>query len=76
MASRVSLIPSASKFAGVEQAPPDPVLGISEAFKADTDANKLNLGVGAYRTEELQPYVLGVVRKAEERMIAAKENKE
>lgn len=33
-------------------------------------------GVGAYRTEELQPYVLKVVRKAEERMLAAGENKE
>ena len=60
----------------VEQAPPDLVLGITEAFKADTDPNKLNLGVGAYRTEELQPYVLGVVRTAEERMLAANVNKE
>lgn len=33
------------------QAPPDAILGISEAFKADTDPRKLNLGVGAYRTE-------------------------
>ena len=60
----------------VDQAPPDLVLGITEAFKADTDPNKLNLGVGAYRTEELQPYVLNVVRTAEERMLAANENKE
>lgn len=60
----------------VEQAPPDLVLGITEAFKADTDPNKLNLGVGAYRTEELKPYVLGVVRTAEERMLQAHENKE
>ena len=60
----------------VEQAPPDLVLGITEAFKADTDPNKLNLGVGAYRTEELQPYVLNVVRTAEERMLKANENKE
>jgi len=60
----------------VEQAPPDLVLGITEAFKADADPNKLNLGVGAYRTEELQPYVLNVVRTAEERMLQANENKE
>ena len=44
-------------------APPDPILGVSEAFKADTNDLKLNLGVGAYRTEELQPYVLNVVKK-------------
>jgi hypothetical protein len=33
------------------QAPPDAILGISEAFKADTSPDKMNLGVGAYRTE-------------------------
>lgn len=36
-------------------APPDPILGVSEAFKADDSPDKLNLGVGAYRTDELQP---------------------
>ena len=35
----------------VLQAPPDGILGITEAFKADGDSRKLNLGVGAYRTE-------------------------
>lgn len=35
----------------VLQAPPDAILGISEAFKADTSPDKMNLGVGAYRTE-------------------------
>lgn len=54
---------SASKFDGVPMAPPDPIMGVSEAFKADTSTDKLNLGVGAYRTEELQPYVLPVVTK-------------
>jgi aspartate aminotransferase len=54
---------AASRLAGVELAPPDPILGVSEAFKASQSPNKLNLGVGAYRTEELQPYVLQVVKK-------------
>lgn len=44
-------------------APPDPILGVSEAFKASKSPNKLNLGVGAYRTEDLQPLVLEVVKK-------------
>ncbi|CAK9185511.1 unnamed protein product [Ilex paraguariensis] len=57
-------------------APPDPILGVSEAFKADTHEMKLNLGVGAYRTEELQPYVLNVVKKAENLMLERAENKE
>lgn len=47
-----------SDFAGVPQAPPDPILGITEAFKACNAAEKLNLGVGAYRDEQLQPVVL------------------
>lgn len=51
------------RFEGVPMAPPDPILGVSEAFKADQNDLKLNLGVGAYRTEELQPYVLNVVKK-------------
>jgi len=65
-----------SRLSGVEQAPADPILGVSEAFKASENPNKLNLGVGAYRTEELQPYVLKVVTKAEEKMLAKGENKE
>ncbi|KAM0900738.1 hypothetical protein ACQ4PT_020441 [Festuca glaucescens] len=57
-------------------APPDPILGVSEAFKADTSDLKLNLGVGAYRTEELQPAVLNVVKKAENLMLEKGEFKE
>lgn len=53
-----------SRFNDITMAPPDPILGVSEAFKADTNEMKLNLGVGAYRTEDLQPYVLNVVKKA------------
>ncbi|KAJ8617516.1 hypothetical protein MRB53_013702 [Persea americana] len=65
-----------SRFEGVTMAPPDPILGVSEAFRADTNDLKLNLGVGAYRTEELQPYVLNVVKKAEKLMLEKGENKE
>lgn len=54
---------NSSHFEAVTMAPPDPILGVSEAFRADTSDLKLNLGVGAYRTEELQPYVLNVVKK-------------
>ncbi|EPS60991.1 aspartate aminotransferase, partial [Genlisea aurea] len=65
-----------SRFNEVSLAPPDPILGVSEAFKADTSDLKLNLGVGAYRTEDLQPYVLNVVKKAENLMLERGENKE
>ncbi|XP_014676426.1 PREDICTED: aspartate aminotransferase, mitochondrial-like [Priapulus caudatus] len=53
-------------WADVEQGPPDVILGVSEAFKKDTDPNKINLGVGAYRDDNGKPYVLPSVRRAEE----------
>jgi aspartate aminotransferase len=59
----MSLSIDTSRFHAVPMAPPDPILGVSEAFKADQSDLKLNLGVGAYRTEDLQPYVLNVVKK-------------
>jgi aspartate aminotransferase len=59
----MSVATDVSRFEAVTMAPADPILGVSEAFKRDEDSKKLNLGVGAYRTEELQPYVLEVVKK-------------
>ncbi|KAI0511290.1 hypothetical protein KFK09_011915 [Dendrobium nobile] len=73
---RMTVAVNVSRFEGVSMAPPDPILGVSEAFRADTSDVKLNLGVGAYRTEELQPYVLNVVKKAENLMLERGENKE
>lgn len=39
----------ASTWSNVQQGPPDAILGITEAFKADSFPEKINLGVGAYR---------------------------
>ncbi|KMZ71571.1 Aspartate transaminase [Zostera marina] len=72
----MSVAVNVSRFEGITMAPPDPILGVSEAFRADTNDTKLNLGVGAYRTEELQPYVLNVVKKAENLMLEKGDNKE
>uniref|UniRef100_A0A251TU44 Putative aspartate/other aminotransferase, Pyridoxal phosphate-dependent transferase n=1 Tax=Helianthus annuus TaxID=4232 RepID=A0A251TU44_HELAN len=54
---------STSRFDNITMAPTDQILGVYKEFKADTSEMKLNLGVGAYRTEELKPYVLKVVKK-------------
>jgi len=56
----------ASAWASVKEGPPDPILGITEAFKKDTHPSKMNLGVGAYRDDNGKPYVLSCVKKAEE----------
>lgn len=55
-------------FGNVEQAPKDPILGITEAFLADDNPKKMNLGVGAYRDDNGKPVVLDVVREAERRV--------
>lgn len=39
------------------------IAGVTEAFKADTDPRKINLGVGAYRDEQGKPYILPSVKK-------------
>lgn len=46
------------------------------AFRESTNPDKLNLGVGAYRTEDLKPYVLDVVKQAEKKMLEAGYDKE
>uniref|UniRef100_A0A8C8G2E2 Aspartate aminotransferase n=1 Tax=Oncorhynchus tshawytscha TaxID=74940 RepID=A0A8C8G2E2_ONCTS len=56
--------------------PPDPILGVSEAYKRDTNPKKINLGVGAYRDDQGKPYVLSCVRKAEAQIAAKKLDKE
>mmetsp|Transcript_36322 Transcript_36322/g.92812 ORF Transcript_36322/g.92812 Transcript_36322/m.92812 type:complete len:430 (-) Transcript_36322:886-2175(-) len=63
---------AASRFAGVPEAAKDPILGVTEKFLADTNPQKMNLGVGAYRDDDGKPVVLDCVRKAES-MIAGNE---
>lgn len=65
-----------STWAHVKGGPPDPILGVTEAFKRDQDPRKINLGVGAYRDENGKPYVLPSVRKAEELILSQKGDKE
>ena len=52
-----------SWWGNVEMGPPDAILGVTEAFKKDTNPKKMNLGVGAYRDDSGKPYVLPSVRK-------------
>jgi len=56
-----------SPFAKIEQAPPDPIIGLTEAFNNDTNPAKVNLGVGVYQDAHGKVPVLNVVREAEKR---------
>ncbi|XP_015083124.1 aspartate aminotransferase, cytoplasmic [Solanum pennellii] len=58
-----------SVFAHVVRAPEDPILGVTVAYNNDSSPVKVNLGVGAYRTEEGKPLVLNVVRRAEQMLV-------
>lgn len=55
-----------STWSKLEAAPPDPVLGLNEAFKKDTNPNKVLLGMGVYRDNDNKPYILSCIRKAEQ----------
>lgn len=52
-------------FDNVPLAPPDPVLNLNVLFKNDSNPKKVNLGVGAFKTDHLQPWVFPAVREAE-----------
>lgn len=65
-----------SIFAAVPQAPADPILGLVGRFKADTAEKKVNLSVGAYRTEEGKPWILPSVHAAEKLVLETATDKE
>ncbi len=62
---------SASMFSTVEMAPRDPILGLNEQFNADTNPNKVNLGVGVYFDDTGKLPLLKCVQSAEATMAAA-----
>jgi len=72
----LAAVRNGSFWSGVEMGPPDAILGVTEAFKKDSNPKKMNLGVGAYRDDAGQPFVLPSVLKAEQNIMAAKLNKE
>ncbi|TDO97471.1 amino acid aminotransferase [Marinomonas balearica] len=56
-------------FEHIQAAPADPILGLSDAFRQDTNPNKINLGVGVYKDEQGATPILKSVKQAEERLV-------
>lgn len=54
----------------VKAAPPDAILGIKTLYLASKDPRKVNVSIGAYRTDEGKPLVLKCVRAAEQQIAA------
>jgi aromatic-amino-acid transaminase len=59
----------ASIFGAIAMAPRDPILGITEAFNADTNTSKINLGVGVYYDDNGKVPLLECVQKAEAKLM-------
>lgn len=62
-------------FQALKPVPPDPLLGVTEAFRADPSPAKIDLGVGVYRDASGQTPVMAAVREAEQRVLARQATK-
>lgn len=56
-------------------APPDPILGLGEAFKNDPRSGKINLSVGVYKDEQGSTPILACVKEAERRLLEQEKSK-
>ena len=62
-------------FESVEMAPADPILGLSAAFREDSNPAKINLGVGEYRDTEGNTPVLQTVKEVEAGILSRETSK-
>jgi aspartate/tyrosine/aromatic aminotransferase len=62
-------------FDNVPVAPPDSILGITEAFNKDPNPRKINLSVGVYKDAQGKTPVLPSVKAAEERILKTETTK-
>ncbi len=62
-------------FQTLNPVPPDPLLGVTEAFRADPSNAKVDLGVGVYRDVSGQTPVMAAVRAAEQQLLSQQKSK-
>jgi aspartate aminotransferase len=62
-------------FGTLETLPPDPILGVTAAFRRDPDPSKIDLGVGVYRDARGLTPVPAAVREAERQLLAEQSTK-
>lgn len=56
-------------FSGLDQLPPDVILGIAQAYRADSSPLKIDLGIGIYKDDQGLSPVLPSVKAAEKWLI-------
>jgi len=59
----------------LSMAPPDPILGLNEAFRKDTNPRKINWSVGVYKDSQGSTPILASVKEAEQRLLVSETNK-
>ena len=62
-------------YSGIEVAPPDPILGLTEAFRKDPRTTKVNLGVGVFVDDKGTTPVLESIRRAERMLWESEKSK-
>lgn len=62
-------------FENINAAPADPILGLGEAFKAETSKNKINLGIGVYKDSFGNTPIMKAVKEAERRLFDSETSK-
>ncbi|WP_416191083.1 amino acid aminotransferase [Neisseria sp. CCUG12390] len=62
-------------FDSIQAAPADPILGLGEAFKAETRAEKVNLGIGVYKNAQGETPIVKAVKEAEKRLLDTETSK-
>ena len=62
-------------FETIPTAPPDPILGLTEAYNNDTNPAKINLSVGVYKDDHGNTPVLETVRLAQQRILESETTK-
>jgi len=62
-------------FQSIERRPPDPILGLSAAYKNDTNPKKVDLGVGVYKDEAGNCPVMKAVKTAENKLWQTEDSK-
>lgn len=59
----------------IEAAPPDPILGLTDAFQKEPRSPKVNLGVGVFKDDSGQTPILESVRQAERLLLERERTK-
>ena len=62
-------------FETLEMAPPDAILGLTEAFNKDPNPHKINLSVGVYQDANGRTPILESVKEAERRLLESEKSK-